>query len=114
MGTTARGLLMLSLLLMPRLNHGIMVDTDGHTMEDITTMARGLLSPLLMPRLNPGIMVDTDMLGLTMEDTTTARGLLMLSLLLTPRPSPGIMVDTDGHTMEDITTMARGLLMLSP
>merc|ERR1719481_972270 len=92
-----------------------MVDTDGHTMEDITTMARGLLmlSPLLMPRPSHGIMVDTDMLGLTMVDITTARGLLMLSLLLMPRLNHGIMVDTDGHTMEDITTMARGLLMLS-
>merc|ERR1712098_750167 len=73
--TMARGLLMLSLLLMPRLSHGIMVDTDGHTMEDITTMARGLLmlSLLLTPRLSHGTMVDMDMLGLIMEDTTMAR-----------------------------------------
>merc|ERR1719312_1855495 len=73
-----------------------------------------MLSLLLMPRPSHGIMVDTDMLGLTMVDTTTARGLLMLSLLLMPRLNHGIMVDTDGHTMEDITTMARGLLMLRP
>merc|ERR1719147_539656 len=73
-----------------------------------------MLSLPLTPRPSHGIMVDTDMLGLTMVDTTTARGLLMLSLLLMPRLNHGIMVDTDGHTMEDITTMARGLLMLSP
>merc|ERR1711972_135665 len=81
-----------------------MVDMDGHTMEDITTMARGLLmlSLLLMPRPSHGIMVDTDMPGLIMVDTTTARDLLMLSLLLMQRPSPGIMLDMDmdGHPME--------------
>merc|ERR1712131_308424 len=116
--TMARGLLMPSLLLMPRLSPGIMVDTDmpGHTME-ATTMERGLLmlSLLLMLRLSPGTMVDmdTDMPGHTMA-TSMARGPLMLSLLLMLRLSPGTMVDMDtpGHTME-ATTMARGLPILS-
>merc|ERR1711915_177888 len=94
--TTARGLLMLSLLLMPRLSHGIMVDTPGPTTAAITdtTTARGLLmlSPLLMPRLIHGFTMLTTQL--TPMDTTTARGLLMLSLLLMPRLSHGTMVDT--------------------
>merc|ERR1711942_18840 len=104
--TMARGLLMPSPLLMPRLSPGIMVDTDmpGHTME-ATTMEKGLL----MLRPSPGGMADTgmDMPGHTMEATTMERGLLMLSPPLMPRPSPGGMADTGmpGHTMV-CTTMA--------
>merc|ERR1712136_350179 len=70
----ARGLLMLSLLLMLRLSPGTMVDMDtaGHTMA--TSMARGplMLSPPLMPRPSPGGMADTDMPGHTMVCTTMA------------------------------------------
>merc|ERR1712073_95337 len=95
MGTTARGLLMLSPPLMP--------------------------SPLPMLRPIPGWLMAmaitlTAMVMLDTEDTmatptlTTARGLLMLSPLLMPspllmlRPIPGSLM----------ATMARGLLMLSP
>merc|ERR1712136_672939 len=71
----ARGLLMLSLLLMLRLSPGTMVDMDtaGHTMA--TSMARGplMLSLLLMLRLSPGTMVDMDTPGHTMEPTADAK-----------------------------------------
>merc|ERR1719266_2189670 len=115
--TTARGLLMLSPLLMP--------------------------SPPLMLRPIPGWLMATAitltaMVMLDTEDTmatptlTTARGLLMLSPLLMPslllmlRPIPGwlmamaitpiamAMLDTEDTMATPTLTMARGLLMLSP
>merc|ERR1712190_529906 len=115
--TMARGLLMLSPLLMP--------------------------SPLPMLRLIPGWLMATAitltaMVMLDTEDTmatptlTTARGLLMLSPPLMPsllpmlRPIPGwlmamaitpiamVMLDTEDTMAIPTLTMARGLLMLSP
>merc|ERR1712241_76265 len=115
--TTARGLPMLSPLLMP--------------------------SPLPMLRPIPGwlMAMDTTLTAMVMPDTedtmatptlTMARGLLMLSpplmpsLLLMLRPIPGwlmamaitpiatAMPDTEDITATLMPTMARGLLMLSP
>merc|ERR1719266_3159162 len=126
--TTARGLLMLSPLLMPSpplmlrpipgwlmataitLTAMVMLDTEDTMATPTLTTARGLLmlSPLLMPslllmlRLIPGWLMAMAITPIAMampdtEDTmatptlTTVRGLLMLSppLMLTLRPTPG-------------------------
>merc|ERR1712226_345114 len=110
----------------------------------LTTRNFWLLSPsssseLLLPSLAMA-MVDTGMVDtaedtvamVATEDTTTARGLLMLSLrlrlVLSPPPPPSPDMDTTAMDMDttltdtamllltptDIITTARGPLMLSP
>merc|ERR1712226_440169 len=110
----------------------------------LTTRNFWLLSPsssseLLLPSLAMA-MVDTGMVDtaedtvamVATEDTTTARGLLMLSLrlrlMLSPPPPPSPDMDTTAMDMDttltdtamllltptDIITTARGPLMLSP
>merc|ERR1711997_1156104 len=113
--TTARGLLMLRLMLSPPplLSPDIMADTDITltdtdtlllTPTDITTMARGLLMP--SPVMATTAMGDTTedtvedtMVMVATEDTTTARGLLMLSQAM------GIMVTGTEDTVEDTMVM---------
>merc|ERR1712111_327709 len=97
-----------------RLNHGTMVDMDGHTMA-VTGMERGQLTrnphPMLMPRPNHG--TDGDMVGHTMVDMVghtmvvigMERGLLIPNQ---PQMLMPTMEDTDGHTM------ARGLPTQNP
>merc|ERR1712029_326519 len=105
-------------MLMPRPNHGTMVDMDGHTMA-VTGMERGQLTqnphPMLMPRPNHG--TDGDMVGHTMVVTGTERGQQMPNLhpMLMPIPNHPQMLmptmeDTDGHTMVATTATERGLL----
>merc|ERR1712111_176213 len=104
-----RGLPMLNPhpMLMPRPNHGTMVDMDGHTMVAITGMERGLpmlnLPLMLMPSPNRGITAAMDMDGPTTGTPITERGLLMLNrpLMLMPSPIHGITaaMDMDGPTM---------------
>merc|ERR1719184_707284 len=116
-----RGLQNLFLMLMLRLNRGIMaaMDTDGPT-TDTATMEKDLLMPslpqMLMPSLSHGGTAITDMGGHTIPATTTTeRGLLMPSLPRMPMPSlsHGIMADMDGHTTVVIMVMVRGLPILS-
>merc|ERR1712055_567260 len=130
--TTARDLLMLSLLLLltPRqkLTPGMdtmvdmvldtMVDTTVDTMATPTTdtMARGLLMPRLplllqlTPRLIPGWCMDTTVLEATtttvatLTTATTARDLLRLSLLLPLLLMPRLIPGMD--TTVDTTTVA--------
>merc|ERR1712055_946426 len=132
--TTARDLLMLSLLLTPRLKltpgMDIMVDMVSDTMVDTTvdimatpttdTMARGPLMPRLplllqlTPRLIPGWCMDTTVLVATtatvattvatLTTAITARDLLMLSLLLPLLLMPRLIPGMD--TTVDTTTVA--------
>merc|ERR1711910_96832 len=95
-------------MLMPKLSHGTMEDTDGHTMVATTATERGLLTPnphpLLMPRLNHGTTAATDTDGPTMVTPITERGPLMLNLppMLMPSLNRGGMAATEhmpGPTM---------------
>merc|ERR1712242_437892 len=109
--TTARGLLMLSPLLMPRLIPGwlmataitltamVMLDTEDTMATPMLTMARGLLmlSPPLMPSLLPML--------------RPIPGWLM-AMAITPIATA--MPDTEDTMATLMPTMARGLLMLSP
>merc|ERR1712168_77660 len=123
MGVMERGLQSLFLMLMLRLNRGIMaaMDTDGPT-TDTATMEKDLLMPSLpqmqMPSLSHGGTAITDMGGHTIPATTTTeRGLLMPSLPQMPMPSlsHGGMATTDmgGHTTLATITTERGLQMPS-
>merc|ERR1719244_1310431 len=107
---TERGQLTRNLhpVLIPRLNHGTMEDTDGHTMAVTTATERGLLTPnphpMLMPRQNHGTMAATDMDGPIMVTPITERGPPMPSLppTLMPSPNPGGTAATEhmpGPTM---------------
>merc|ERR1711997_1359761 len=116
--TTARGLLMLRLMLSPPplLSPDIMADTDITltdtdtlllTPTDITTMARGLLMP--SPHMAITAMGDTTedtvedtMVMVATEDTTTARGLLMLSLPMGTMVTDTVtaLTDTEAMVME--------------
>merc|ERR1711931_451175 len=116
----ARGLLMLSLRLMPRL-------IPLFSMELLDTLAT-------LPTL-PTVSVPMDILPTPMDTLPTpmARGLLMLSRRLMPRliplfstalldmvdtlptlPTVSVPMDTLPTPMDIMVTMARGLLMLSP
>merc|ERR1711997_257381 len=114
--TTARGLLMLRLMLSPPplLSPDIMADTDITltdtdtlllTPTDITTMARGLLMPspvmatTAMGDTTEDTMEDT-MVMVAAEDTTTARGLLMLSLGTMVIVTVTALTDTEVMVME--------------
>merc|ERR1712158_299765 len=89
----------------------------------LTTWNFWLLSPsssseLLLPSLVMAMAVTgtEDTVEATMvatEDTTTARGPLMLRLRLMLSPPPPLSPDTDTEDTEDTTT-ERGPLMLSP
>merc|ERR1711970_351352 len=105
-------------MLMPRPNHGTMVDMDGHTMG-VTGMERGLPTqnplPLLMPRLNHGTTVATDTDGHTMVTPITERGPLMLSLppMLMPSPNRGGMAATE-HMPGLTMVMPTGVKLIGP